>query len=148
MLDNLCYPLLFLGCPPARSRTIAQQALSKVLLAGEKSRMDELCQRYPNTLSGGQLQRVALVQALIHQPFVLFADEPTGSLDPSTRRQVMDVLFGWVDNPRQSGKRLLVWVTHHENDPARAQVLKYLQLAAGHCNWTRVDRSGLRPHNP
>ena len=132
--DNLCYPLLFNGYAPKDALTTAWQALDTVLLDDEKCYKAELFRQFPARLSGGQRQRVALIQAMIHNPCVLFADEPTGSLDRVTRQQVMNVLYQWVDDVRHTGERLLLWVTHHENDPRDARVPWILNIANGkHC---------------
>jgi len=129
--DNLIYPLLLKGETPAKARKTAREALWKVLIGDEKSKINDYLNRFPFQLSGGQRQRIALVQAMIHDPFVLFADEPTGSLDADTREQVMGVLYEWVDDREHRGKRLLIWVTHHEDDPAHAGVRQFLQIISG-----------------
>ena len=133
--DNLSYPLLFKGYATVQARDIAWQALKKVLLDEEKQQQDELFKRFPAQLSGGQRQRVALVQAMIHDPYVLFADEPTGSLDRETRKQVMQVLYTWVDDQAHKDKRLLLWVTHHENDPKDSGVPYMLYIKSGVYEW-------------
>lgn len=133
--DNLGYPLLLKGYSLKQAYDIGWEALEKVLLADEKKQKNELFERFPAELSGGQRQRVALVQAMIHNPYVLFADEPTGSLDRETRKQVMNVLYAWVDEPRYLGQRLLLWVTHHENDPRDSGVRQMLYIKSGSCEW-------------
>ena len=114
--DNLCYPLIFQGYSAEKAKETARQALLDVLLDNEHD--DGIFQRFPNTLSGGQLQRVALAQSIVHDPYVLFADEPTGSLDYDTRKKVMGLLDRWLRKSEEDGKeRMLFWVTHHQNDP-------------------------------
>ncbi len=96
--QNVALPLLLLGTPePAR----VQAMLDAVGLGG-------LGTRLPQQLSGGQLQRVAIARALVHKPQLLLADEPTGNLDPTTARLVMDAL---VSQTRQHGASLVL-VTH------------------------------------
>ena len=65
--------------------------------------------KFPHQLSGGQQQRVALAQAIVHEPKVIFADEPTGSLDPVTRQEVMKVLIDLA----HTKQKCIIWVTHH-----------------------------------
>ena len=66
--------------------------------------------KFPNELSGGQQQRVAIARALANKPSVIFADEPTGSLDSKTTREVIDVLKFCVDEYKQT----LVMITHND----------------------------------
>ncbi|MCU0926042.1 MAG: ABC transporter ATP-binding protein [Hydrogenophaga sp.] len=110
--QNVGLPLLLLNRPdPAR----VGQMLAAVGLDG-------LGQRLPAQLSGGQLQRVAIARALVHRPSLLLADEPTGNLDPSTARQVMDVL----QQQAQDSGAALILVTHSEAAAARAQRVLHL----------------------
>jgi putative ABC transport system ATP-binding protein len=96
--QNVALPLLLLGTPdPARVHAM----LDAVGLG-------DLGTRLPQQLSGGQLQRVAIARALVHRPQLLLADEPTGNLDPTTARLVMDAL---VSQTRQHGASLVL-VTH------------------------------------
>ncbi|PID58505.1 ABC transporter ATP-binding protein [candidate division KSB3 bacterium] len=129
--ENLSYPLILNGLPPCQAYEAAWNALDRVLLDDERSYKNELFRQFPSKLSGGQRQRTALVQAMIHNPCVLFADEPTGSLDRATRKQVMQSLYNWVDDQRYCGKRLLLWVTHHENDPCDAGAQWILKVDSG-----------------
>ena len=110
--QNIALPLLLLGRPdPAR----VAEMLDAVGLAG-------LGARLPQQLSGGQLQRVALARALVHKPRLVLADEPTGNLDPSTARRVLDVL---ADQSRRHGAALVL-VTHSEAAAARADRVLHL----------------------
>ena len=105
--QNVALPLMLLNRPdPAR----VQAMLDAVGLG-------TLGARLPQQLSGGQLQRVAIARALVHRPRLLLADEPTGNLDPSTARQVMDVL---QRQAADSGAALIL-VTHSESAASRAQ---------------------------
>jgi putative ABC transport system ATP-binding protein len=99
--DNIAMPLLLGG---ARHRTAyrrAQSWLSRMELA-------DLGRRRTGELSGGQAQRVAIARALVARPRVLFADEPTGSLDTLAGEHVMGVL---VDTAREEGVTVVL-VTH------------------------------------
>jgi putative ABC transport system ATP-binding protein len=110
--QNVGLPLLLLG--RADTARVAEM-LAAVGLAG-------LGQRLPAQLSGGQLQRVAIARALVHRPRLLLADEPTGNLDPSTAKQVMDVLQQQAED---SGAALIL-VTHSEAAAARARRVLHL----------------------
>lgn len=83
--DNVEYPLLLLGTPPAERRTRVEEALSRVGLA-------DLAGRLPDALSGGQRQRVAIARALVKSPALVIADEPTGNLDSDTAAQIVALL--------------------------------------------------------
>ena len=86
--------------------------LSKTPLAVEtlldKLGLKEHCNRYPNQLSGGQQQRVSVARALVNDPKIIFADEPTGALDSHTSQDVMRLMQRLV----REQKRTLVMVTH------------------------------------
>lgn len=110
--QNVGLPLLLLNRPdPAR-----------VALMLDAVGLNGLGARLPAQLSGGQLQRVAIARALVHQPSLLLADEPTGNLDPSTARQVMDVL----QHQATGSGAALVLVTHSESAAARAHRVLHL----------------------
>jgi len=93
-------------------------------LAGELG-IAELLDRRPDQLSGGQQQRVAIARALIHEPSLVLADEPTGSLDQASAEQVMQVLSESVD----ARGCALVLVTHSETAAARCD--RRVRLRAG-----------------
>jgi putative ABC transport system ATP-binding protein len=104
VLQNVQLPLRLAGKRPKRRQ--AEVMLERVGLTG-------FGDRRPAQLSGGQQQRVAIARALISEPEVIFADEPTGALDPTTARQILDLLRSAVD---QFGATV-VMVTH---DPVAA----------------------------
>lgn len=93
-------------------------------LAGELG-IAELLDRRPDQLSGGQQQRVAIARALIHEPSLVLADEPTGSLDQASAEQVMQVLSESVD----ARGCALILVTHSETAAARCD--RRVRLRAG-----------------
>lgn len=101
-LENAALALELAGAPDAETR-------AKALLAdvGLAARADH----FPAEMSGGEQQRVALARALSTRPSILLADEPTGNLDGSTGRQVIDLLFGLSRTPGSA----LVLVTHDES---------------------------------
>ncbi len=100
-LENVALPAMLTGRSRVEAETAARQWLVALGLGGTEGRR-------PGELSGGQAQRVAVARALITQPDVVFADEPTGSLDQSTGHDVMRVL---VESTRAVGASLVV-VTH------------------------------------
>ena len=108
--ENVVLPLVLAGAGPRDERILARgrELLARVGLAGHGG-------RGPATLSGGQQQRVAVARALVTQPDVIFADEPTASLDPESAERVLGLLR---DAVRFDG-RTVVMVTH---DPAAARL--------------------------
>ncbi|MEU2167885.1 ABC transporter ATP-binding protein [Micromonospora chersina] len=101
VLDNVLLPLLLAGHGRRAARKAAVELLDRLELTGLEARR-------PGELSGGQAQRVAVARALITAPEVVFADEPTGSLDSLTGERVMDLL---VDSARERGASVVL-VTH------------------------------------
>jgi putative ABC transport system ATP-binding protein len=98
-LDNVALPLELHGQHEARVR--AAELLQRVGLA-------ERAGHYPNQLSGGEQQRVAVARAFAGEPEILFADEPTGNLDAATGARIIDILF----ELRAEQGTSLVLVTH------------------------------------
>ncbi len=99
--DNVALPLLL-------NRVSRKAAYQKAASWLERLGLEGLGARRTGELSGGQAQRVALARALVAQPKVLFADEPTGSLDSLAGEKVMDLL---VDSAREEGTTVVL-VTH------------------------------------
>jgi putative ABC transport system ATP-binding protein len=122
-LENVMLPLELAGVDDAEAQ--ARAMLGRVGLA-------ERVRHYPKQLSGGEQQRVAIARAFVKRPRLLFADEPTGNLDPATGAQVIDLLF---ELNHESGATLLL-VTHDEALTQRCS--RVLRLAAGRlANGTR-----------
>ena len=109
-LENVELPLLYRGIPRRERHALAREALASVGLP------DKL-RNTPAELSGGQQQRVAIARALVTEPSTLFADEPTGNLDSTTTRDVMDIL---VRLNAERGITVLM-VTHEDNVAAYAR---------------------------
>lgn len=105
-LENVMLPLEMAGVGHAEARLEAHQWLEKVGLSLRAN-------HFPKTLSGGEQQRVALARAFINKPAILFADEPTGSLDEASGNRVIELLF----ELNRENSSTLVLVTH---DPALA----------------------------
>jgi putative ABC transport system ATP-binding protein len=105
-LENVELPMVYAGVGVSERRKKAERALERV---GLGDRTDHL----PNQLSGGQQQRVSIARALVNDPLILLADEPTGALDSATSKQVMEL---FVDLHRQ-GMTVII-VTH---DPGIAE---------------------------
>ena len=99
-LQNVELPLIYSGVGAGKRRQLAKQFLGKVELG---NRMQHL----PSELSGGQKQRVAITRALVNNPSIILADEPTGALDTKTSEQIMQLLT----ELNQEGKTI-VMVTH------------------------------------
>jgi putative ABC transport system ATP-binding protein len=123
-LENVAVPLELAGAPDAYDR--AEQELG---LVGLSQRLHH----YPTQLSGGEQQRVAMARALVPNPAILVADEPTGNLDDETGRQIIDLLFG------QHAQRntTLVLVTHDSALAHRCD--RVLRLRSG-----RIERESAR----
>ena len=88
----------------------------------EKADMLDRINDFPSRLSGGQQQRVAVIRALINNPAVLLADEPTGSLDRDTAEKVVDMMI----ELQQSEKISMIMVTHSEQIASRMSRVLYL----------------------
>ncbi len=99
--DNVSLPLEIAKVPKAQRKALVEEALAKVELS------DKIKERARN-LSGGQKQRLAIARAIVNNPKILFADEPTGNLDSATGGMVEDLLFSYNKN---SGTTLVI-VTH------------------------------------
>jgi putative ABC transport system ATP-binding protein len=109
VLENVETPLLYGDVAPPSWRARAERSLERVGLA---HRMDHR----PSELSGGEAQRAAIARALVTEPRLLLADEPTGNLDSATGEEIADLI---TSLPEQG--RTVVLVTHNEGLAARAR---------------------------
>ena len=107
--DNVALPLLLDGARTRDARARADAVLASVDLADRAAHL-------PAELSGGQLQRAAIARALVAEPSVVLADEPTGNLDATTAAEVLDLLVAQV----RERDVALVLVTHDASAAARA----------------------------
>lgn len=102
-LENVALPLIYAGYSKSDRTEIAMKALKGVGLENRASHK-------PNELSGGQRQRVAVARALVNNPSILLADEPTGNLDTKTSYEIMDLF----DQLHKKGNTIVV-VTHEDD---------------------------------
>lgn len=108
-LDNVALPLLINGVKKSESYLEAQRWLKKV-------GVESIAQHIPGELSGGQAQRVAIARSMIIKPRILFADEPTGSLDSYNSEKVMEL---FIKTAREHNTTV-VMVTHESTIAAYA----------------------------
>jgi len=102
-LENVCIPAFIAGTPKAEAEKRAQELLA---FLGVDHRMDHK----PNALSGGEQQRVAVARALINNPSVIFADEPSGNLDSNSAENLHQLFF----ELREKYGQTFVIVTHNK----------------------------------
>ncbi|MXV15550.1 ABC transporter ATP-binding protein [Hufsiella ginkgonis] len=102
-LDNVALPLVYSGVKKSDREARAQKALENVGLGNR-------VEHKPNELSGGQRQRVAVARALINDPSIILADEPTGNLDTKTSVEIM----GLLEEIHSKGNTIIL-VTHEED---------------------------------
>ncbi len=110
-LENVALPLIYAGKGKAERKAIAGKVLNDVGLG------DRLTHR-PNELSGGQRQRVAVARALVNEPSIILADEPTGNLDTATSYDIM----GLFADLHKKGNTIIL-VTHEEDIAAYAHTI-------------------------
>lgn len=108
-LENVMVPVLVGGGNTRTAALKAREALGRVGLTARE-------RHYPSELSGGEQQRVAIARAVVHDPDIVFCDEPTGNLDPGTAREITDLIERLY---RRDGKTVVV-VTHDERLAAKA----------------------------
>jgi putative ABC transport system ATP-binding protein len=115
VLENVETPLLYGEVPPPQWRERAERSLARV---GLTHRLDHR----PSELSGGEAQRAAIARALVTEPLLLLADEPTGNLDSATGEEIADLI---TSLPGEG--RTVILVTHNESLAARARRLVRLK---------------------
>jgi len=117
-VENVALPLVYAGIPKKIREEKAREVLERV---GLKDRMHHK----PNELSGGQRQRVAVARALVNNPSLLLADEPTGNLDSKTSHEIM----GLFEEIHAAGNTIVL-VTHEEDIAQHAK--KVVRMKDGH----------------
>ena len=100
-LENICMASLATGNSKELSKTKAQNLLKKVGLSNRS-------EHYPSQLSGGEKQRISIARALINDPQIILADEPTGSLDLETAKEIFNILKKQINS-----KRIIIFATHN-----------------------------------
>jgi putative ABC transport system ATP-binding protein len=118
VLENVCLPLQLQG---RKEKEIRQRALELLEMVGLQHRV----RHFVHQLSGGEMQRAAIARALIHQPSLVLADEPTGNLDTENANRVMEA-FRWIG---EQGLTTLLIATHSAAIAASAH--RVIRLANG-----------------
>ena len=115
-LENVMMPLRIAGVAPREARSRAEEILSSVGLAGRMAHR-------PAELSGGEQQRCAVARALVHDPSVVLADEPSGNLDHANAERLHEILFRLA----REYETAVVVVTHNRQLAARADRVLWLE---------------------
>lgn len=102
--ENVELPLIYTKVPPAERKARVEEVLEKMQIMHRRK-------HFPQQLSGGQQQRVAVARAVVNNPKIILADEPTGNLDSSNGNEVMDLLTELND-----AGTTIIMVTHSEHD--------------------------------
>ncbi len=107
--ENVMLPLTIVKANGKEKRTMADEALDRVGLTGKANRL-------PSQISGGEKERVAIARAIVNEPPLLLADEPTGNLDTKTTKEIMELLSGLNEEGMT-----IVMVTHSPECASYAQ---------------------------
>jgi len=118
VFENVAYAMEVIEAEP---EVIQKRVLEVLELVGLKARND----RFPNELSGGEQQRVAVARAIVNYPEVLIADEPTGNLDPETSEGIMDILEA-INN-----KETIVLMATHNRQMVNERTHRVLAIEDG-----------------
>jgi len=116
--QNVELPLLYKGKVPAKERDEAVDKYLEIVGLSQKKN------QFPTELSGGQQQRIAIARALINNPYVIFADEPTGALDSNTSTEIMEIL-----KKLNEDNKTIIMVTHDRDLVSYAN--KVIQIKDG-----------------
>ncbi|MDR0404822.1 MAG: ABC transporter ATP-binding protein [Oscillospiraceae bacterium] len=107
-LENVELPLIYRGMPRLKRRELAQKALEQVGLS-------ERSKHRPSQLSGGQQQRVAIARAIAGEPSIILADEPTGNLDTSSSKNILNLIC-----ELRNKKRTIILISHDNSVAEKA----------------------------
>jgi len=113
VLENVLMPVSISGANKAQMAEARQKALGLLDRAGLKERLAH----FPNQLSGGEKQRVAIVRALMNEPKLLLCDEPTGNLDSGSSAEIIDL----IKSIHLRNKTTILLVTHNEELASKAE---------------------------
>ena len=120
--ENVELPLRLAEAPRSERAARVREALDRVGLTGRTK-------HHPTELSGGEQQRAAIARALVNQPMILLADEPTGNLDSKTGEEIMK-LIAEINRPSSGPGRTIIMVTH-ERTLAQRYADRIITLADG-----------------
>lgn len=115
VFDNVELPLRYSHIKRKKREEMVMDILEKV-------GMDDLENRFPSELSGGECQRVAIARAIVNNPEIILADEPTGALDEETEKSIMDIFI----NLNKEGKTIII-VTHDSQIANQLNRIVYLR---------------------
>lgn len=132
-LENVALPLIYAGIKQSLREEKATQALNSV---GLGNRIDHR----PNELSGGQRQRVAVARALINNPSIILADEPTGNLDTKTSIEIM----GLLEEIHSKGNTIIL-VTHEEDIAQHAHRIVRMRDGLIEADYPNTDIKSVSP---
>ena len=124
-LENIALPLIYAGYNKSERNEMAMQALDNVGLA-------DRAHHKPNELSGGQRQRIAIARALVNNPSIILADEPTGNLDTKTSYDIMNLFQELHDKGNT-----IIMVTHEDDIAHYAH--RIIRLRDGLIEWDRQN---------
>jgi putative ABC transport system ATP-binding protein len=133
VIENIQVPLIY-------QRKDIRAHYDRCLRLAKAVGLEDRLHHRPNQLSGGQQQRVSIARALINDPLLILADEPTGNLDSHTGNEVLDL----IDSLNAEGKTIVL-VTHDERIATRAH--RVIHMRDGVIDREVVNRSEIKPAN-
>ncbi|MFX1564266.1 MAG: ABC transporter ATP-binding protein [Promethearchaeota archaeon] len=128
--ENVEVPMIFAGIPEEER---SQRALNLLDMVG----MRDSAEQYPNEMSGGQMQRVAVARALANEPVILLADEPTGNLDSATGLEITRL---FLDLAHKHGKAMII-ATHDPDVASSADRILVLRFGKLHTDTSMYGKS-------